>query len=536
MVHLPEREFLKRLHWRKWNWRRQPAVWLIAAGIGILVGYAVIAFRLSIDFVSMLSFGSGERGLIEAAREAHWLVVLLVPTLGGLAVGYLIQKYLPKNRAEGVADVIDARALKGGQIPARDGFLSAVVSSISLGVGASTGREGPAVHIGASLASHFSRQLGYSPRIARTLLAAGVASAVAASFNAPIAGVLFALEVILGHYALRAFGPIVIASVAGALVARLHIGDMPAFVIPHYYIQSYWEMPAFAILGVISALVAVVFMRSVFTVTRLVDASPIPLWARPAGAGFIVGLCALKFPEILGVGYGATDAALKGDLVASLLLLLIAVKIFTTSISLAGRFGGGVFSPSLFLGAMTGGAFGILAGHVGPELSSASGLYAIIGMGAVSAAILGAPISTTLIVFELTGDYNVMIALMVATSIATVMTQAMIGRSIFHLQIESRGYHIAEGPQRFLLETIKVEEVMTSDTSGQGIEITQDTPLLHPEDKLEKAFKLLETSPTEIVLVVEKEALDQPIGYVYHKRALEVFNKALIEANIEEHL
>jgi chloride channel protein, CIC family len=535
MTQLPEQEFLRKLHWRQINWRRQPGVWLVAAGIGTVVGYVVILFRLLINSFSTIGFGGTEATLFERAKDLPAWQILLVPTLGGLMVGFVIHRYLGGKRASGVTDLIEARALHAGNINLKDGIMSALVAALSMGTGASTGREGPAAHLGGTLAAWVSKQLDYPPRIARILLGAGAAAAVAASFNAPIAGVMFALEVVLGFYSARAFAPIVIASVAGALIVRLHIGDMPAFVLPDFTIRSIFEIPAFALLGMLAALFAVFFMRVSLLANRIADHITLPIWIKPAIGGFLVGVIALAFPEVLGVGYGATDSALRGIYGFGFLLALILAKTLATSLSLGFRLGGGVFSPSLFLGAMIGAAFGIAVGAVLPGFSSEVSLYAIIGMGAVSAAILGAPISTTLIIFELTGDYGVMIALMVATSTATVLTQAMFGGSYFHMLLERRGHHIADGPQRLLLETIRVEEVMTGDTSGLGRDVSEEDFLLHPTDTIGRAFELFERMEDETILVVEWDSPKQPIGYVYHKRALQVFNKALIEANIEEH-
>ena len=246
-----------------------------------------------------------------------------------------------------------------------------------------------------------------APSQGRTLLGCGVAAAVAASFNAPIAGVFFALEVVLGHYALRAFAPIVMASVVGTLVTRAHYGNFPAFIIPEYAIVSFWEFPAFILLGAVCALAAIIFTRSVFFVEdRMVKHVPLPRWSHPVVGGLLVGVIAIQFPHVLGVGYEATDAALREQLSLSLMLALIVFKTAATAISLGSGFGGGVFTPSLFIGAMTGSAFGIVASMAFPELAASHGLYAIVGMGAVAGAVLGAPISTFLIVFELVADYE----------------------------------------------------------------------------------------------------------------------------------
>ena len=273
----------------------------------------------------------------------------------------------------------------------------------------------------------------------------------------------FALEVVIGHYALNAFAPIVLASVSGAIVSRLHFGDFPAFIIPDHTIASFFELPAFALLGVASALMVIIFLKSIALVRNTTERLRVPLWVRSAIAGCLVGLIALEFPEILGVGYGPTDSALKELMPLRLLILLVIFKTAATVISLGAGFGGGVFSPSLFIGAMLGGAFGIVATQVFPEHSTGHGAYALVGMGAVAGSILGAPISTILIVFELTGDYAVTVAVMVAVVIASVITQQTRARSFFRWQLDDRGIDLDGGPEGRLLGDIRAVDVMSTD-------------------------------------------------------------------------
>lgn len=532
----PELHFLRNLFKGKLTKDRQPVIWLLALFIGIGVGYAVLGLRIAIDFFTNIAFSADEESLLEATRDmAPWAIVL-APTLGGLVVGFLLAKVVPENRAGGVADIIEARAIRSGRLSVRHGLWSALIAAMSIGSGASTGREGPAAHLGASLASGVAQALNYPPAVARTLLGAGAAAAVAASFNAPIAGVLFALEVVLGHYALRAFGPIVIASVASVVVTRIYFSDIPAFFLPSYSIKSLWEMPAFAILGALSAVVAVLFMRLAMLTEDGAKKVPVPLLYRPAIGGFFVGLIALAYPQVLGVGYEATSTALVTGYSLSFLIACIAAKMIATSVSLAARFGGGVFAPSLFLGAMVGSAFGIVATGFFPEQSSLPGAYALVGMGAVAAATLGAPISTTLIVFELVQDYRLTIALLIAASISTVLTQSILGRSFFHWQIERRGWHVDEGPQKVLLETMVVGDLMAEGEAATRDEEGKALPVLLADDKLERAFALFEKNPaTRRLAVVSRANRDEVIGVLDYTSALDRFTKALIEANIEEH-
>ena len=457
---------------------------ILALAAGVLAGLAAIAFRLAIHYVEVVVFQTGAVPLVDHARSLSWWHILLVPSLGGLAIGLFVWFFMPERRPRGVADVIESVALTDARVSIVDGIKAALVSAASIGVGASVGREGPVVHLGASLGSWIARRLHLGRKLARTLLGCGVAAAVAASFNAPIAGTFFALEVVVGHYALSAFAPIVIAAVTGTIVSRMYYGDFPAFILPDVWdITSFWEFPAFALLGLTSALVAVVLIRSIAVSAFFFNKLSLPGWLRPALAGLGVGTIGLAFPEVLGVGYEATDAALSSSFPLWLLIVLIICKTAATAISLGGGFGGGIFSPSLFLGAMLGGAFGIVATSAFPHLSSGHGAYSIIGMSAVAGAVLGAPISTILMIFELTSDYSLTIGVMIATAIATVVTQQTIGHSFFTWQLAQRGINVRGGREIGLLQTIHAEDVMEREFST----VRPDSPLVMVRYKLQEA-------------------------------------------------
>ena len=379
---------------------REPQLWLLSLIVGLSVSVAAILFRQLILVTQFTWLGVMTETMATAARETHWLIILLTPALGGLLIGWLLTRFLPARRTGGVADDIEAKAHGGRNIEMKAGLGSAAVSALSLGFGASAGREGPMVHLGATISTSLGTWFNLPAWARRTILACGVASAVSASFNAPIAGVLFAHEVVLGHYSKRSFIPIVISSVMGTMLTRLWFGNAAAFSIPDYQITSFLEFPAFALLGVVCAFVAVAFQFGIIGTDYIARSITMPLWLRPAVGGLMIGAIGIYFPEILGVGYEATDMALKNQFSLSLLLALIVAKCAATAITIASRFGGGVFSPSLYIGAMTGGAFGLIASSIFPELASSEGLYAILGMGAVAAAVIGAPISTTLIVLN----------------------------------------------------------------------------------------------------------------------------------------
>lgn len=437
---------------------------LLAVVIGLTVGGAVIGFREAIGLIQSLFFGTGSERLYRAAAQLPWWQLLLAPAVGGLAVGVLVRRSMPDGRTQGLAHVIEAAAMKGGRMSLRAGLLAALGSATAIGVGASVGREGPAVHLGGTLAGWLASVLHLGRNLSRAVLGCGVAAAVAASFNAPIAGALFAHEVVVGHYALSAFAPVVIASVTATLLSRSWFGDFPAFTVPDFAMKSVLEFPAFAGLGIVSALLAVLFMRAIVLAETRFAALPIPAETRPALAGLLVGVIAIWFPQILGVGYEITDDALQGSLPFALLLVLLLFKLIATAASLGGGFPGGVFGPSLVLGALLGGAYGTIAIAAFPAWASPPGAYALVGMGAVAAAVMGAPISTTLIMFELTGDYQVTVAVMVAAVIANVLSHQIIGApSFFHWQLARRGLDLAGGLEARLLKTMKVRDVVKWD-------------------------------------------------------------------------
>ena len=530
-------------HISAFNKNKDFFLWTVALLIGICVACATILFRHMIGAFQWLWLGTMSETIGNLYLTTPKYVFFLAPIMGGIIVGQILHHFMPGKRAHAVADVIEAKAIKGSHIDLKTGILSAIISAISLGFGGSAGREGPVVHLGATLASYISKasELSYAHR--RILLASGAAAAVSASFNAPIAGVLFAHEVILAHYALSAFVPVVLASVAGTIIVRLAIGEYPAFLIPDYSISTYLEFPAFAALGLFAAFISIFFQLSMSTTERLAWSYDIPIWARPIIGGVLVGSIAVFFPEVLGVGYDTTDNALKQNLSLTLLLSLLFAKIIATSITLASRFGGGVFSPSLYLGACAGGAFGLIMAQIFPGTASSDGLYAILGMGGVAAAILGAPISTTLIVFELTGGYEMTIALLVTVSISTALSNAVLGMSFFHWQLTTRGLFLSAGPHKQIAQTLTVDEFYKPIEEKHETESTHLEPdengkyphNLHLNDSIEIALRKFDQSGKEKLPVIIDKHNHQILGHATHLAALNAYNKSLIHAHEEEH-
>lgn len=529
------------------DFRDQFLLWPVALAVGVVTAYAVLGFRFAIIWIEGQVYMADDWKIHSHAATLDWWHVLLVPVIGGLIVGQIL-RLSPSKRARGIDDVIHSAAMNSGRISKRQGAASATAALVTLSMGGSTGREGPAVHIGAVIASWISDRLNAAPITARDILGCAAAAAVSASFNAPLAGALFALEVVLRHYALHSFGPIVVSSVAAAVVSRIHLGDIAQFDLPVHTLTFYWEMPAFMILGIVCGLVGVVMMRGLFLAERIGDrvqaALSLPDMFRPAVAGLALGVIAIWFPHIIGVGYETTFSALTSRYVFFTAVIFAVVKVIAVAITFSGRMGGGVFSPAVMVGALTGAAFGNLATAIFPMISGVESLYALAGMGAVAAAVLGAPISSTLIVFELTGDYQAAIAVMVSVSLASVVSDRMGARSFFMSQLGRRGLHLSDGPQGYLAATMKVGHLMRArgdencaPDSG-CFELIEQGAALGPNETLDRALPMFEQL-SGAYLPVQSEPDEngkrELIGAIFHVDALRAYSRALEEELREEH-
>ncbi|WP_417699727.1 chloride channel protein [Pseudophaeobacter sp.] len=522
--------------------------WVIALLIGIGAGFAALLFRKGISALQAWVYGADDvKYLHSFAADLPWYWLVLIAGIGGLVVGLLLDRFTPDGRVRSVADVIEGAALNEGRLEARSGLASALASFLTLSTGGSTGREGPVVHLAGVMSSWVSDKIRADGITGRDLLGCAVAAAVSASFNAPIAGALFALEVVLRHFAVHAFAPIVIASVAGTVINRLAYGDVAEFsMTTPGALQFYVELPAFLMLGVICGLVAVVLMRAIFFADHVGDVVQqrlrIPRWLRPAIAGLMLGCIAIWYPHIIGVGYETTELALTGGLVLSQALIFVVAKTVAVAITMGGRMGGGVFSPSLMIGAITGLAFGLVATSFLPDVSGTHTLYAFAGMGAVAAAVLGAPISTTLIVFELTGDWQIGLAVMVAVSISTALASRLVDRSFFLTQLERRNVHCAAGPQAYLLTMLRVGTMMRplEDPRAPSLEaceaLCEQDLCLRVDATLEAALPLFDRSDLPFLPVIGLDDGGKTIlGAIYHVDALKSYNRALIAVAAEEH-
>ncbi len=445
-----------RLFGRRNIWA-ETKLWAVALACGLLVGLIMAAMRAAIVAVELIGFGAEDERIASAVGSLHWLRVMLIPIIGGFIVSALLYAGLKLGirgdpRIGGIRDVVYARRhvldrrgrytpLVSMHMSVKDGIQTFLLAITSLGAGASAGREGPAVHIGAVLSGFMAHKFQFTPAQIRALLGCGAAAAVASSFNAPLAGLLFAHEVILGRYRISDIGPIAVASVSGALVTRIIFGNDAVFVNPNIVNPPVTFFFGTPFMGLLAAGTALIIIRAWLYApdigSRFADHIRIPHWMLPPIAGLVLGLFALAFPQILGVGYEATTTAIVGGYSAAFMLILAIAKIMATSLCLGARFGGGVFSSSIFVGAMVGGFFGAIMGLITGDGESAKVFFTVVGMGAISGAVLGAPISTTLIVFELTRSYESAAAVLISVSLATVIVQALQGGNIFQKQLGS---------------------------------------------------------------------------------------------------
>jgi len=586
---------------RRWRWTRillrlrkvirndQLILAVLALLVGGLIGGLIIVFRQLIGVFQIIFYGDETELLVSHLSDLHWVHALVPPVLGGLLVGLFIYFFMPNRRPQGVAEVIESSAFNKGRMPLKAGLLAAFASALSIGGGASVGREGPAVHLGASFSAWVAERLHLQETLSRTLLGCGVAAAVAASFNAPIAGALFAHEVVVGHYALSALAPVVIASVTGTVVSRSFFGNFPAFQLPDFEIASLWELPSFALLGIVAGVVGVLLIKGIGASASIAEKIPGPTYIRPAIAGLIIGLIAIQFPQVLGVGYEATDEALRGSYTLLLLATLLLAKMIATMVSLGGGFAGGIFSPALVIGAMLGGAFGMIAESALPFAISDVGAYSMIGMGAVAAAVLGAPLSTTFIVFEMTSDYTLTIAVMMGAVMASVVFRQTGMESFFSWQLGSRGVDLKEGFEATVLKGMTVKDVMSREGELVSMEVglqsvreslqmspagvlfvirengdfygtvtladlsdiafdhdvddlinagdvaNADAPVLTPDEDLGKALSLMTKTGVEHMAVVGDRGWPFFVGSVNEVDVLMAYNQALLTARHEEH-
>ena len=438
---------------------------ILAIIVGVVAGFGAVVFRWLISSFQSLFFGGGASVL---GFMGQYYIILL-PAVGGLIVGLLIYFGAREAKGHGVPEVMEAVSVHGGRIRPRVAIVKSLASSVCIGSGGSVGREGPIVQIGSSFGSTIGQKLHLTDDWVRTLVACGAAGGISATFNTPIGGVLFAMEVILGRFVTSRLVFVVISSVAADVISRIFLGSQPSFGIVPYSIVSYWELLPYAILGILGGLVAIAFASLLYKFEDVFDAWHIPQYLKPAIGGIGVGLIGLYSYDLFGVGYGdvywvshmSVNQALIGEIALQSLIILVVLKIIATSLSLGSGGSGGVFAPSLFIGAMLGGAFGTVAHQLFPSLVASSGAYALVGMAAVFAGAARAPVTSIIMLFELTWDYEIILPLMLAVVISTAVARSLNRETIYTRKLVRRGIDIRRLEQTSPMRTVTVAEAMT---------------------------------------------------------------------------
>jgi chloride channel protein, CIC family len=439
------------------------AIFLTALLVGAGAGLGAVFFRWLIAFFQDLFF-TKLGGLLQGFQPWY---LLIIPALGGLIYGPMIYKFAREAKGHGVPEVMEAVALKGGRIRPVVAIVKSLASAVCIASGGSVGREGPIAQIGSAIGSTVGQYFNLSDERIKNLVACGAAGGIAATFNAPIAGAVFALEIILGQLHAVYFGAVVISAVTADVIAHYFDGGLRAFSVPAYSMTSPWELLFYVVMGVIMALASVAFTRLLYLSEDIWDGFSFPEYFKPVIGGLILGVIGIispkigSFPRAFGVGYDSISEALFGNMALKLTLSLFLLKLVATIITLGAGGSGGIFAPSLFMGAMLGETFGQFAGQLFPAVTAPPGAYAMVGMAAFFSGAAHAPVTAILILFELTGNYEIILPLMLATVTSTLLSRALSPESIYTLKLTRRGVHLQEGKDLDVMQTITVGEAMS---------------------------------------------------------------------------
>jgi len=563
---------------------------IIAVIIGFTGGLGAVGIQFLIKFFQHIFWGKWDIALEHLYRVPIY-VKILAPTTGGFFVGLIVYLFAKEAKGHGVPEVMESIALRNGYIRPRVVLAKLFASAICIGSGGSTGREGPVVQIGSSLGSSLGQFLRVNPERMKIFVACGAAAGIAAAFNAPVAGALFSVEVILGDFGVAQFSPIVIASVMATVVSRFFLGNFPAFEVPKYDLVSPIELIPYAILGLIAGLVALLFIKTLYSLEDYFEKLKINGVLKTISGGFLVGVIGLFVPHIYGVGYNSMNLALLGQLSWLVMFGLIFFKMLATSISLGSGGSGGIFAPSLFLGTMTGGFFGALVHQLIPEYSATSGAYSLVGMGAVVAGATHAPITAILIIFELTDNYAIILPLMISSIIATILSTKLQKESIYTLKLVRRGIDLFRGREINILRALRVSAVMRKEpvivrpdlnfkellelvvsrpntqffvvnhenkfvgaVALQDVRrvlldqdyltdllialdlVNSDIPRVVPQDNLDSVMKLFGSYDIEEIPVVDRDNNSHIIGSVNRKDVIEIYNRELVKRNLSQEM
>ncbi len=478
--------------------------------VGVTTGLAGAGFGWLIEFFQALFYGEAGH-----AQTVAWWRYPLVLAVGGLGGGLLIHNLAREAKGHGVPEVMAAVAMRGGAIRRRVAAVKALASAICLGSGGSAGREGPIVQIGSALGSGLGQATGMSRNRLKVMVGCGAAGGIAAVFNAPIAGVMFAVEVILGDFGAFTLTPVILSAVLAAVTSHMIVGEQPVFTIPTFETGNPLEVPLFLLLGVVTGVVAVAYTRILYWVEDGFDLKlPIHPILKPALGGALLGALALFYHQVLGDGYATIEHALHGELQLTLLLALVVTKLVATCLTLGSGNSGGIFAPSLFLGAMVGGAFGLGVEAQWPSVVGSPGAYALAGMAGIVAGSTHATITAILILFEMSGDYRMMLPLMLTAAAATLVAGRLYPESIYTLKLARRGINLRQGREVGVMASLQVSEVMKSDPEVVPAHMDLSTLVEFARQSSDSSFPVVDQNRrlTGIVSVQDiREVLDENI-------------------------
>jgi len=562
------------------------ALLLLAIFIGVATGALAVAFRYLLWFATDLCWQESY-DLLRAVIHKRWYVVILTPAIGGLLIGPIIAKFAPETRGTGVPEVISAVVIRDGQIRHRTTLFKMLSSVISIGSGASVGREGPIVHIGASVGSSLAQVVRLSAEWRRVFLACGAAAGIAATFNAPMAGMLFATEIILVDFQISYLSHIAVSTVTATVISHHFLGRLPTFDVPVFRLGSYWEIPLYFLLGLLAGGIALLFIRSISLIEDAFDRSRLPIFVRPAIGGLCVGLMAIGWPHVLGVGYQTVNLVLAAKVTLITMTIVVVLKLVATAVSVGSGFSGGIFAPSLVLGALLGGLVGWSANILWPEQATSLPGYALVGMGALVSGATLAPITAIFTIFELTYSFEIILPLMISCIGSLLVVQKFSGFSVYEVGLLRQGVKIRRGRDLNLLRSMRVvdymekefETVRTDTHLGELIQKVQESPYPHflvmdeqnelvgmlslrdlqsvltdigdlcelvvaseimtshvfhifPEDNLEKAFEVFEGKQISTLPVVNPFSPRQVLGVLKKDRLLHVYNEKILKTGV----
>jgi chloride channel protein, CIC family len=467
---------------------------------GVLVGVVIILFRLLIEGTQSEILPAGNP---EDYESLSWQVRMLLSSTGGLVLGLLFYFASPTPSRVGIIHVLERLAYHEGHLTFKNMLLQFLGGAITIISGHSVGREGPSVHLGAATASLLGQKLHMPNNSIRVLVACGAAAAIAASFNTPLAGVIFSMEVILMEYTIAGFTPVILSAVSATVVNWIVFGKYPAFSVPALELNSYWELPLIIIMGIVIGVIAAMFI----TILRWLSIKVIniPLWLKLPLAGLVVGICSLLAPEIMGIGYDTVNSVLLGELAIQILLLVLLVKFIATVISVGMGLPAGLIGPTLFIGAVTGSLFGLLFALL-PGNISQPGLYAMLGMGAMMGATLQAPLAALVALLELTANQNIILPGMLAIVSANLATKELFGHdSVYISQMRGIGLDYRNDPVAQSLRRLAVTSVMNSKFAMVQSALTR-----------KQAETIMSDLPTWLIIKRDDEKLLMPVADLAH--------------------